>query len=240
LSECLDSICITFACSSLLSHIEVIVVDQSEIKSPDITVLFKQLNLTVVYSTIKNASNARNIGAKLSSGKYLWFLDDDAKIDFFDINIFKSNLDVCFLSWTQKPHVFKKIHRWNKLNLLRRSGAPFFIVRRELYKCVEGFDYNLGPGALIRGGEDLDLLLRLNRISNINNFTIFGELTHPLENTDNKKRADYYYARGFVLALNKEYLLFAINFIYDVFQIGRYGFIRPLQLIKGFISQKIS
>ena len=86
------------------------------------------------------------------------------------------------------------------------------------------------------GGEDLDLLLRIDKFSYINDFVIQGQIAHPVEQLDLNKQRVYYQARGYVLGKNKEFLLFLTNFVYDVSLFYRDGLARAALLTIGFVS----
>lgn len=236
LKKCIDSIYSIFYIKNFISEIEIRVIDQSNEKfiyNSEYKNLYK--NFFYQHVSIKNASYARNIGAKESRGEYIWFMDDDAELKDFDISVLYNGVDVFFISWKEKKKVFEINYFYNKLNLLRRSGTPFYILKKTIFYCAGSFNEILGPGSLMRGGEDLDLLIRINRLKTIKNFGCFGTLSHPLIQNDKEKKRSYYFARGYVLAINKEYLLFGINIIYDLFFCIRDGVIRPRELIKGFL-----
>ena len=237
LSKCLDSIYSVFISLGYLSFIEIIVIDQTE-KVFNKIEIYNDKFTNFIYKRVetKNASSARNIGSTESTGMYLWFIDDDAELKSFDTSALYNNNDILFISWKEKSKVFSTIYPYNKLNLLRRSGTPFYIIRKSVFESVSGFNKSLGPGSPQRGGEDLDLLLRINRFHKISNFKSFGELTHALDTSDQDKKYSYFHARGFVLASNREYSLFLINLIYDLCISSRDGFSRPIALVRGFFA----
>lgn len=237
LKICLDSIYYVLSSLEIASNYEVRVIDQSE-EIFEGAIFFNKNHNNFFYKRIpiKNASFARNVGAKESNGKYLWFMDDDAELKSFDITPLFKELDVFFISWKEKQKVFDVVYPYNKLNLLRRSGTPFYILDKYIFESVLGFNENLGPGTIMRGGEDLDLLLRVNRFHPIRFFKCHGVLTHPIIITDSNKRHHYYFARGYVLALNHEYFLFILNLVYDLWTSFGDGVGRPVGLIRGFIA----
>ena len=116
------------------------------------------------------------------------------------------------------------------------SGTPFYILKSDHFRSVHGFSEQLGPGSEIGGGEDLDLLLRIDKFSYINDFVIQGQISHPVEQLDRNKQRVYYQARGYVLGKNKEFLLFLTNFVYDVSLFYRDGLARAALLTIGFVS----
>jgi glycosyltransferase involved in cell wall biosynthesis len=235
LKICLDSIYYIFSSLDFASNFEIRVIDQSEEIFED-ALFFNKNHKNFHYKRIpiKNASFARNVGANESSGKYLWFMDDDAELKSFDISPLFKELDIFFISWKEKQKVFDVVYPYNKLNLLRRSGTPFYILNKLIFESVLGFNENLGPGTIMRGGEDLDLLLRVNRSHEIRCFKYHGVLAHPLVIADSNKKHHYYFARGYVLAVNHEYCLFIVNLVYDLWASIGDGVGRPVGLIRGF------
>lgn len=236
LKLCIDSLLSGFSKIKLLPNVEIRVVDQSEnifSHAKD----YESINQNFYYQriSIKNASYARNVGARESRGEYLWFMDDDAILCEFNASALFRGLTVIFISWIQKRKIFDRIYLFNNLNILRRSGTPFYILKKIEFNKVSGFNERIGPGTIMRGGEDLDLLLRVNRVCPIREFCTYGSLSHPLINSDQEKKSSYYFARGYVLAINKEYFLFILNLMYDLRFSFRDGISRPKQLIKGFM-----
>ena len=238
LIKCLLSIKKIFPMKYILDQIQIIVVDQSDEANHDLCRDLKGMNFTYIHSTIRNASHARNLGAQYADSKYLWFLDDDAEVLSFRFESLLDERNIFFISWREKRHVFEKLYRYNKLNIIRRSGTPFYLLKKKCFDDVGGFNLDLGPGSVIRGGEDLDLLIRVNSKYSIEDFSIHGELTHPLNASDEAKKSSYYFARGYVLALNDEFMLFLVNLIYDIAISYRCGLNRAGMLIKGFIYCK--
>jgi glycosyltransferase involved in cell wall biosynthesis len=213
----------------------VIVVDQSDITHDFCSSNFN-FDLKIIRSDIKNASLARNLGASHSNGDFLWFLDDDATVlSFPDLSV-QDEKKVRFIEWYEKSVVFKSVYPIRKLNIVRRSGTPFYLVPRTYFDLVGGFDKCLGPGTEVKGGEDLDLLIRVNSYQRIDDFRNIGCISHHIDNDYTPKSYSYFYARGYVLIKNREYVLFVLNLIYDLSRFRRFGLTRFFYSLRGGIG----
>lgn len=112
-----------------------------------------------IISYIIPAYQARNLGAQISSGKYIFFLDDDAFIySGYDglkklLNIIKS-IKQPTLILAQRGEVIqnKYISHWPKGNGINKTNFSRFaiewnmIVEKELFLELQGFD-SIGPGS---------------------------------------------------------------------------------------------
>ena len=231
LSYCLNSI--NNLDSSITDNIEVIVVDQSATtfkKSSDY--LFD----IYIHKSPIGASIARNYGARNAAGEYLWFLDDDAVVNSINLQNLEGN--VVFFDWKEKPFTPVSGIFFRKLNIVRKSGAPFFTLRKDVFDKVHGFDEQLGPGAEFNAGEDLDILLRVDKISKIKKNTIIGSVSHGLE-LDLGRVSTYAFCRGIVLRKNKEYVLFFLELLYCCYVFFKVkNFVRLKNFLKGYITNK--
>jgi glycosyltransferase involved in cell wall biosynthesis len=236
LTKCLSSLIRSLGCQAQAGDVEVIVVDQSselfrftESSKSDITFQYFQF-------PIKNASSARNFGAQMACGRYLWFLDDDAEVLSFDGGALNSQDDVFFVCWSERLDIFSLVYPIRKLNILRRSGTPFYVVRRDVFNDAGGFNALLGPGSDLGGGEDFDLLLRVDKIAKVRSFCCVGIISHPLPEYLPEKTKRYFFARGFVLGFHREYMLLVFNLLYDFSKFKREGFQRVFLTVRGFFA----
>ena len=213
LDNCLSSLYKVIEREGFNSFVEIIVVDQSDLKFMAGIKYDIKSNYIYMQSHIRNAAHARNLGSEKAQGDYFWFLDDDAEVISMNFNSLLMTTGVIFISWKERHSVYINKYKYRKLNILRMSGTPFYILKSDHFRSVHGFSEQLGPGSEIGGGEDLDLLLRIDKFSYINDFVIQGQISHPVEQLDRNKQRVYYQARGYVLGKNKEFLLFLTNFV---------------------------
>lgn len=155
----------------LFRDFEVIIVDGgSSDKTVDIALMYAD---KVIVERC-NQSKARNVGASISNGKYLVFLDADAAIDPFflekarDIFAQYEHANVKCIVGRPEPITQTKIGRaafafgW----LLCKLKATFpgymgILVERNVFKKAGGFNPKLAYG------EDLDFLIRVSNITKI-------------------------------------------------------------------------
>jgi glycosyltransferase involved in cell wall biosynthesis len=230
LLQCLNSI--NNLDSSITENIEVIVVDQSA------TIFKKSFDYLFdisIYKSPIGASIARNFGARHAKGEYLWFLDDDATINSINLKNLKGN--VVFFDWKEKPFTPVSNTFFRKINILRKSGTPFFALRKDVFDKVHGFDERLGPGVEINSGEDSDILLRVDKVTKIKGITIIGSVSHSLE-MDFSRLSSYAFCRGVILRKNKEYTLTLVELLYCVYVFLKLrNFIRMRNFLKGYASK---
>lgn len=208
---------LTSISNSLISNFEVIIVDQSNIL----------INLDAIYNfpilLLKHsagASSSRNFGAKFAKNKFLWFLDDDCTISPFSEFKDLSNHLIYFTEWNERKksnNLFILSYFFPLLRtimFIRSSGAPFFIINKEMFFKIGEYDNNLGPGCRLGAAEDLDLCLRsllyINKFKkNSYKFSKKIILHHKLEIHNKNKRNVYLESRIFVYKkLNNKSLLF--------------------------------
>jgi glycosyltransferase involved in cell wall biosynthesis len=216
-------------------RIEIIIVDQSE----DISDFTSTLDVPItVLKHQKGASASRNYGATFAKGNFLFFIDDDAKIISIKTEfIFDTKCNVYFFEWLEKPYKPKKLPFFRKINILRKSGTTFYVVNRKLFNLVSGFNESFGPGKLITACEDLDLLLRIDKVKKIYIDSYIGYISHPL-NDNLIKYKSYQYSRGFILAANREYALIVFEIIFSLYKFITKLDSRVANVIRGIIESK--
>jgi glycosyltransferase involved in cell wall biosynthesis len=234
LHNCLQSIGAVFDVWEL-KLIEVIIIDQSSktfSANKDLTFPIK------ILKSKKGASLARNLGAKAASGRLLWFLDDDARVTSFDLkSLLSPSSNVFFIKWEEKPFRPHKFHLLNKLNIVRKSGTPFFIVDKKIFFEVGMFNVKIGPGTTMSGGEDLDFLLRVNSFRKIGKIIEIGSVSHAVHDLKDVKLKYYAMARGKILLRNREYFLLFCEIIFSVYQFLLGNKSRLIHLITGLYNE---
>ncbi|MGR3175955.1 MAG: glycosyltransferase family 2 protein [Candidatus Scalindua sp.] len=149
---------------------EVLVVDQNE--HDRVRLLCNNFQcIRYIYSKDKGLSLARNIGIKQASGEYLVFTDDDAELapDFLENanRVIKQFPEMSVLSGIVLTHgKGNPFSRYMDDNSEEISYHNFdklltvFIMHKDFFKTVEGFDEEMGVGAHWGGSEESELLLR--------------------------------------------------------------------------------
>ena len=160
------------------------------------------------------AYQARNLGAEISSGKYIFFLDDDSFIysDFSGLkqllNIIKSiNMPTLILAQRGEISDDSYVSHWprnkiiNKMNFSRFIIEWNIIIDKKLFTQLNGFDA-LGPGSphLAQCGEAFLLMARL--LSQKVNIVLIPEIqvAHPSLFETKKSTSQilgYAYGNGF-------------------------------------------
>ncbi len=232
LTACLEAIEALVVRRGLQSLLEVIVVDQSTVTYvPTVRCSFA----LQVRMSAPGASMARNAALADCRGRFAWFLDDDALVVDLDPEpLRRADSCVFFLDWIERPVNVGSWRGWRRLQIVRRSGTPFYIVDTRWARAAGGFDERLGPGTPSVGGEDLDLLLRLDRQARIPSVSVVGSVSHPLVHQPPARWGPYLRARGAVLRKNRQYLLMFADLAYCFRTPGRAGVRRAMQLAQGF------
>jgi glycosyltransferase involved in cell wall biosynthesis len=139
-------------------RVEMILINQS---GKEINEMRDILQIQLVEHITSNpipASNARNLGASIASGEYLFFLDDDAFL-YSPIN----TIEELLLNLENEPDVLiaqrgevednRYISHWsNNTSKITYKNFPRFviewnlIIRKSIFTQLNGFD-NMGPGS---------------------------------------------------------------------------------------------
>jgi glycosyltransferase involved in cell wall biosynthesis len=131
------------------------------------------LNILYIFQENKGPSAARNLGASLTKGNYLAFLDADDQWHSnklkIQMQLIKKN-DLKFLGSTYQYGPFSdncketiaSTYNFNDLLIRNRFSTPGVIIKKDFFEALGGFDENLIYA------EDYDLWLRAS---------LHGELT---------------------------------------------------------------
>jgi GT2 family glycosyltransferase len=162
--------------------IELVIVDQSDNpQTREALATLRDERLRYVHSTLRGATNGRNVGIENSRGHVVAFTDDDCRVaaDWISsiASIFRADPEIGIvcgrvtvpLEMQQQGFAaeFEPVVReWQ--NRFPAPGTDWgitanFAVRRAVFDQVGKFDPMLGPGAPLLCGEEPDILFRVLR-----------------------------------------------------------------------------
>ena len=162
------------------ADLELVVADQStDDKSVEALQAIQDPRLRVVRSSLRGASNARNVGVAATTAPLLAFTDDDCRPDptwtSTLIRLFAENPDVALIFGRVKlpPGATSDdfAAAFEPRQRIQQGPVPLpdqdwgigasFAVRRDILQALGGFDPYLGPGApVFYAGEETDLIIR--------------------------------------------------------------------------------
>lgn len=163
------------------SNAEVIIVDQNDDKRMESLVSScnsKSIGLTFVYISAPGTglSRGRNTGARSAKGEWLWFFDDDAKLDpglaaelesTLTENIGKELVyygrvltDPDRRNYLSRAIITPRLHAWN----FDSVSSIALIFSRAAWNRVGSFNENFGVGARYGAGEESDVVIRLMNV----------------------------------------------------------------------------
>ena len=219
-----------FISLSNLKHkqIEIVLINQSGKK---IGIFRDILNIKLVEyvrNSVVPAAEARNLGASLASGKYLFFLDDDAvvyspttSIEQLIINLLNSP-DVVIVQRGELDINNNYVSHWTD-NTIKVNYRNFpriviewnLIIKRELFLELGGFD-NLGPGSdhAALSGEAFVLFAKI--ISHTQKIELFPQIliAHPslfATVKPTKSSLGYAYGNGYAVGTALKYFSYTIK-----------------------------
>jgi glycosyltransferase involved in cell wall biosynthesis len=122
--------------------------------------------------SFRNASKARNHGARIAQGQWLGFPDDDCQLlpnVLQQVGQLSSNARVQVITGrTIDPSGQSNVLRWglepmefNRWTMFGCVTEATLFVQRERFLAVGGFDERFGPGARFPAAEGIDLMDRL-------------------------------------------------------------------------------
>lgn len=140
-------------------QVEMIIINQSGKELSNTTK--EKLTFSAIYhqtSELMPAANARNLGASIANGKYLFFLDDDALVysGAESLNellcLLKSDVDVVIAQRGELNQGKFVSHWYNDLRKITLSNFPRYIIewnliiKKSLFFLLGGFP-EIGPGS---------------------------------------------------------------------------------------------
>lgn len=179
---------------------------------------------------ISTASEARNLGASLASGKWLWFADDDCWL--CQKLVIPQGLEdepLVFFPWHSKnsrlASLVLRLHYWLPRNrfywwLIPLTGTPFWVLKASLFQTVL-FDETLGPGSPFPTSEDLDMVYRFVQRYKCFGIAGSGVVEHELELQRGAKRKLHRASRLHVLRKHSCHWLLALHRIGYAFTYSR-------------------
>jgi glycosyltransferase involved in cell wall biosynthesis len=212
------------------SDLELIIIDQNPNCANSILKGFSDIddNFVYIYNPIKGLSLNRNLASKYVNGKYVIYLDDDARFseDFIDmVKDYLASYEVDILlcgvvdenlqltSYT--PYAGQKdISIWNVEHKVNSNGL---IVSSPLLSELE-FDSKMGVGAEYGSSEETDFVIR----SLISGYSVRYNgainVIHPVAEISNEKAYAYGKGHGYFTLKIINYLVgnFSFSLVYIV------------------------
>jgi GT2 family glycosyltransferase len=164
------------------SDFELVIIDQSTNDESEnaVKALPPDPRLRLIRSTLRGASNARNLGVAETTAPLIAFTDDDCRPDpgwaSVIIRLFEEDPRTAMISGrvSLPEGAFETGYAasFEPGPRVQDRGIPLpdepigiganFAIRREVFKAMGGFDPMMGPGTphFNKGGEDTDLVLR--------------------------------------------------------------------------------
>jgi len=178
LKNCLTSIETAYDYSNHNIDIEILVVFKGNgVKSKSVKSKYPYLVKFYTYEDI-GLSGARNVGIKESSGDYLVFIDDDAKIkeDFLrvllDRTVFYDKVNAfCGRLIDPIQNIpFSILFSDNSVRKLGRLDFQYFmgsahVLSRKAVKKIGYYDERFGSGSKFFGSEETDIFFRLKAVN---------------------------------------------------------------------------
>jgi glycosyltransferase involved in cell wall biosynthesis len=219
-----------FISLSNLKHkqIEIVLINQSGKKIGIFRDIINIKLVEYVRNSVVPAAEARNLGASLASGKYLFFLDDDAvvyspttSIEQLIINLLNSP-DVVIVQRGELDINNNYVSHWTD-NTIKVNYRNFpriviewnLIIKRELFLELGGFD-NLGPGSdhAALCGEAFVLFAKI--ISHTQKIELFPQIliAHPslfATVKPTKSSLGYAYGNGYAVGTALKYFSYTIK-----------------------------
>jgi glycosyltransferase involved in cell wall biosynthesis len=204
--------------------LELIIVDQNSNQANSTLQNFsgKDGNFVYLYNPIKGLSLNRNYASKFASGKYIIYLDDDARFnaDFIDkVKVYLKSYDVDILLCGVVDHDMqltsytpfsgqKNISIWNIEHKVNSNGL---IVSRKLLSTLE-FDQRMGVGAEFGSSEETDFVVKALISGHSVRYNGAINVIHPVAGISGNKAFSYGKGHGFFTQKLVGYLKSSFSF----------------------------
>lgn len=185
LSQCIDSII-----NQTYSNIEILLLNDGSIdKSLEICKQYEKLDnrITVIDKKNSGVSDTRNVGIKLSKGKYIMFVDSDDILDRQCVEIIEKNtssnsLTICDINKFKGENYYNNTEKRKTLNIIKVSKNNFLdVYKKELINSPVGrlYETKIIKEKKIFFDETVflgeDLLFNLNYLYNIDFINVIDE-----------------------------------------------------------------
>jgi hypothetical protein len=200
----------------LLKHVEIIIINQTNNNLEEAVDYPNSVIVNTSYPI--GASKARNLGGKLATGGYLWFLDSDC--DLIELTLGKIHEYISTQPWCDlvllersysgilykpnlyKPNFFGTYVSCNtaEVDALRYATEWNFLIKREVFRAFNGFpEIGTGSSHPAQSGECYALMCMLLAKNISVEFIERAIVNHP-SYTKHKpllKTLGYYYGTGY-------------------------------------------
>ncbi len=202
-----------------LNSFEVIVIDQNDTidLAETITKFSNELNIVYINSEVKGLSINRNIGMKISKGKYICFPDDDCQYypdtlliahNFLSDN--NSKIDACLGRIYDRLKCINIIKEWpihsqviGRYNFFKFSSSITIFCKNDSQYL---FDDKLGAGSYFGSCEDADYLINLLSSNKLIVYHPELHVNHPPQTSTTVSLNKFQsYQRGFGAFLRKNF-----------------------------------
>ncbi|WP_273804032.1 glycosyltransferase family A protein [Providencia rettgeri] len=179
----------------------------------------------IYYYNEKGISNSRNRSIEKSTSKYIWFLDDDIKLNITEVsklttylNNSKNDCEIIKIGSLENDNEFYKNYNSrkfglcvNSIHLLQVSSIEIIINKESITKRKIYFNSNFGLGTKYPAGEENLFLIDLFKKKCTINFLDVTPIRHTTLMTYRlKKSKEHYLAQGYIASRFPFYIKFPL------------------------------
>jgi glycosyltransferase involved in cell wall biosynthesis len=189
-------------------NIELIIIDQNVEPSQFLTKKSTEISRFIyMHNSDKGLSKNRNVGAKLASGNYILFLDDDARFnngmaDSLLLSIVNSNYDIVLCSIVDNEGALTSYTPFTEECLVQvksvegRVNSNGILAKRNIVTQHQ-FDEKMGVGSIYGSCEEIDFVVRTIIAGGKVIYTPSNKITHPPKEYDTRKAFNYGIGHGY-------------------------------------------